>query len=309
MRLYFRIEQMEPTGETAKLEIFNAHRPRLFGLAYRMLGTRDDAEDILQEAYIRWHKTDAETIETPEAWLVTAVTRLSIDRLRKASVQRETYIGPWLPEPLMISNEPSPQDNAELASGLSLAFMVLLERLSPTERAVFLLHDIFDCDYSEISRIIGKSEAASRQIVHRARERVRTDKPRFEVRKDEHRKLVEKFSVAAYTSDEATLFDLFSPDIAILSDGGGKVNAARKIIKGVKKAIRLFTVAFPSIREHVTARLAEVNGEPGIVEYYDGKPLAVTTFSVADGKITAMYRVMNPDKLKGLADIAEKRSH
>ncbi|HKX83440.1 MAG TPA: sigma-70 family RNA polymerase sigma factor, partial [Pyrinomonadaceae bacterium] len=156
-----------------KAEVFGAHRSRLFGIAYRMLGTSADAEDILQEAYIRWHKVDPGEIETPEAWLVTVVTRLSIDRLRRASHERETYIGPWLPEPIV--TEPSPQDDAELASSLSIAFLTMLERLSPTERAVFLLHDIFDCEYSEVARITEKSEDAVRQMVSRARRRVRSD--------------------------------------------------------------------------------------------------------------------------------------
>ncbi len=297
---------MESTGDLSKLETFNAHRARLFGLAYRMLGIRDDAEDILQEAYIRWHKADAKTIETPEAWLVTAVTRLSIDRLRKASVQRETYIGPWLPEPLMIANEPSPQDNAELASGLSLAFMVLLERLSPTERAVFLLHDIFDCDYSEISRIIGKSEAASRQIVHRARERVRTDKPRFEADEASRSSLIKKFVTASYAGDEQTLISIFADDVALMSDGGGKVNAARRVVYGSRRLSRLYTLPVSKHRDRLRAYLITMNGETSVVEFADGLPFAATSFSIVDGRITAVYRVMNPDKLKGLADIDDK---
>ena len=183
-----------------KVETFDRHRGRLFGIAYRMLSTRDDAEDILQEAYIRWHRTDPNEVENTEAWLVTVVTRLSIDRLRKASAERETYIGPWLPEPILTT--PSPQDDAELASSLSIAFLTMLERLSPTEPAVLLLHDIFDCDYSSIAKITNKTEAAVRQMAHRARERVRTDKPRFEVKAPDLRRLVEKFAAAAYAGDE-----------------------------------------------------------------------------------------------------------
>jgi RNA polymerase sigma-70 factor (ECF subfamily) len=260
----------------------------------------------LQEAYIRWHKTDSETIQTPEAWLVTAVTRLSIDRLRKASVQRETYIGPWLPEPLMMSSEPTPQDNAEIASGLSLAFMVLLERLSPTERAVFLLHDIFDCDYSEISRIIGKSEAASRQIVHRARERVRTDKPRFESDEGSRANLIRKFVKATYAGDEQTLMSIFAEDVALTSDGGGKVHAARRTVYGSKRLARLYTLTVSKHRDHLRAYLITMNGETSVVEFANGEPVAATAFSINDGKITAAYRVMNPDKLRGFIDIDEK---
>jgi RNA polymerase sigma-70 factor (ECF subfamily) len=283
------------TIEDEKVEIFDRCRSRLFGIAYRMLGTRDDAEDILQEAYIRWHKTDASEIDAPEAWLVTVVTRLSIDRLRKASAERETYIGPWLPEPIITG--PSPEDEAELASTLSLAFLKILEQLSPAERAAFLLHDVFDFDYQEIAHITGKSEPAARQMIHRARERVRAGKPRFEVDRAEHKRLVEKFHAAAYAADERALLNLFSSEISVVSDGGGKITAARKVVRGVTKVMRLFTVAFRSISDHVTTEIVEINGEPGIVEYYDGQPFAATTFSIHDGKIVEMFRVMNPDKL------------
>lgn len=279
-----------------KVALFDQSRDRLFGIAYRMLGTRADAEDIVQEAYLRWHKTEPSEIETPEAWLVTIVTRLSIDRLRKASSERESYIGPWLPEPIVTS--PSPQDDAELASSLSIAFLAMLERLSPTERAVFLLHDIFDFDYAQIARVTQKSEPAVRQMAHRARERVRTDKPRFEADAAQHRRLTEQFAAAAYAGDEHTLMRIFSPDIAVVSDGGGRITAARKIVRGVAKVMRLFTIAFPQIRSHVTTEIVEVNGEAGVVEYYDGVPFAVTTVDVADGRITGLYRVMNPEKLR-----------
>jgi len=288
-----------------KVEIFRKHRVRLFGIAYRMLGTTDEAEDILQEAYIRWHKRDAAEIETPEAWLVTVVTRLSIDRLRKASMERETYIGPWLPEPLAISPAPSPEDEAELADDLSLAFMVLLERLSPVERAVFLLHDIFDCDYSDIARIIGKSETALRQMIHRARNRVRRDKPRFEASETERTGLIKKFVAASYAGDEKTLWSLFSDDIAMTSDGGGKVTAARKIVYGKERISRLFTISATKYKGKIKARLIPVNGEIGLLDIFDGKLFAVTTFEIADGKISALYRVMNPDKLKAFEALNE----
>jgi RNA polymerase sigma-70 factor (ECF subfamily) len=226
------------------------------------------------------------------------VTRLSIDRLRKASAERETYIGPWLPEPIITG--PSLEDEAELASTLSLAFLKILEQLSPTERAAFLLHDVFDFDYPEIAHITGKSEPAARQMIHRARERVRAGKPRFEVDRAEHRRLVERFHAAAYAADERALLNLFSSDIAVVSDGGGKITAARKVVRGVAKVMRLFTVAFRSISDHVTTEIIEINGEPGIVEYYNGQPFAATTFSSHEGKIVEMFRVMNPDKLTAL---------
>ena len=289
---------MDSTAGQSKLEVFDRHRPRLFALSYRMLGTRDDAEEIVQDAYIRWHQADITKIESSEAWLVTATTRLSIDRLGKAYMQRETYVGPWLPEPLLDSGRASPQEDAEFASSLSTAFMVLLERLSPAERAVFLLHDVFDLGHAEIARIMDKAEPAVRQMLHRARARVRTDKPRFRPDPTEHRKLVERFSRAAYTADENALLELFSPDITVTSDGGGKITAARKIISGLGKVIRLFVVAVAGHADRIARELREINGEPGIVEFYDGHIFAVNTFSSENGQITAIYRVMNPDKLK-----------
>jgi RNA polymerase sigma-70 factor (ECF subfamily) len=294
---------MESTAEDDKLVIFDRHRSRLFGIAYRMIGTPDEAEEIVQDAYVRWHTTDISTIENPEAWLVSTTTRLAIDRLRKASRQRESYIGPWLPEPLMISTEPSPQDDAELASSLSTAFMVMLERLSPTERAVFLLHDVFDSSYSDIARIMGREEPAVRQMLHRARQRVRTDKPRFTSDPAEHRKLVERFAKAAYTSDEAVLLDIFSPEIAVVSDGGGRVTAARKIVTGLQKVVRIFTVALPPSLDRLTWKAVDINGEPGLVEYYDGEPFAANTFEIEHGKIVGLYRIMNPEKLRLLKDL------
>ena len=290
-------------SDEKKVEIFRRHRARLFGIAYRMLGTHAESEDILQEAYIKWHQANAEGIETPEAWLVTVVTRLSIDRLRKAASERETYIGPWLPEPLVVSDQPSPEEELELASNLSLAFMVLLERLSPVERAAFLLHDIFDCDYTDIARIVGKSETASRQIVSRARVRVRADKPRFEADAKEREKLIRKFSAASTAGDEKALLALFSDEIAMMSDGGGKVTAARKVIRGKAKlahALRMFGAKYGALLKSVPYR---INGEPGLLTFYNGKIFDATTFEFTDGKISGVYRVMNPDKLKAFADI------
>jgi RNA polymerase sigma-70 factor (ECF subfamily) len=268
-----------------------------------MLGTREEAEDILQEAYLRWHTND-ELIEKPEAWLVTVVTRLSIDRLRKASFERETYIGPWLPEPLVIDPHRSPEDEAELASDLSMAFLVMLERLSPVERAAFLLHDVFDCDYPEIARAIGKSQAASRQIIHRARERVRSDKPRFEASEAERREMVRKFAAASFSNDPQTLISLFADQVALTSDGGGKVNAARKVVYGARRLARVFTLPVSKHRERISVRLVTINGETGVLEFVDGMPFAVTTFQMEVGQITAVYRVMNPEKLRAFADLS-----
>ncbi|MBX7174433.1 MAG: RNA polymerase sigma-70 factor [Pyrinomonadaceae bacterium] len=293
-------------NDEQKVEIFRQHRARLFGIAYRMLGTHAESEDILQEAYLKWHQINTDEIETPEAWLVTVVTRLSIDRLRKASKMRETYIGPWLPEPLVISDAPTPQEELEFASNLSMAFMILLERLSPVERAAFLLHDIFDCDYADIARIVGKTETASRQLIHRARERVRTDKPRFESNEKERQNLIKKFSIASDTGDEKTLLALFSEEVLMMSDGGGKVTAARKIVRGKVKLAHTLSMFGIKFGKSFKNFISQINGEFGLLTFHEGKIFSATTFEFTDGKISAMYRVMNPDKLKAFADLNEE---
>ncbi|HQU84585.1 MAG TPA: RNA polymerase sigma factor SigJ [Pyrinomonadaceae bacterium] len=289
-------------GEEEKVEIYKKHRARLFGIAYRMLGTHAESEDILQEVYIKWHETDAERIENAEAWLVTIATRLSIDRLRKAAKTRETYIGPWLPEPFVVSEKLSPHEELELASNLSMAFMFLLERLSPVERAAFLLHDIFDCGYADIARIVGKTETASRQLIHRARERVRTDKTRFEADEKMREKLIKKFVAASVTGDEKTLFELFSDEIVSVSDGGGKVTAARKIIKDKAKLVHALGMFGKKYGESFKNILYTINGELGVLTFIEGNIYSATTFEFENGKISAIYRVMNPDKLKQITN-------
>jgi RNA polymerase sigma-70 factor (ECF subfamily) len=289
-----------------KVRLFDQKRTRLFGIAYRMLGTRDDAEDIVQEAYIRWHNADVDSIESPEAWLVTVTTRLSIDRLRKASAERAAYVGPWLPEPFITDPSASPEDQAELASDLSLAFMAMLERLSPTERAVFLLHDVFDCDYTEIASVIGKSEVASRQIASRARSRVRTERVRFDADESEREKLIRKFAAASFAGDQQTLLALFADDVTLTSDGGGVVTAARKVVTGSKRLARLYTIPVVKNRHRIASRLVRINGELGTLQYVDGWPFSANTFTVEDGKITAVFSILNPDKLRTILELDER---
>ena len=277
--------------------IFEQSRRRLFGLAYRMLSSKADAEDMVQEAYLRWHQAPADEIRSPEAWLVTVVTRLCIDRLRSAAAERETYPGMWLPEPLFGE---SPDEQVELASNLSMAFMILLERLAPAERAAFLLRDVFDCPYSEIARIIGKNEAACRQIVSRARERVRRDQPRFEASEEDRLRLMEKFATAIDANDEQTLLALFAEDATLTSDGGGKTPAARNVIRGPERITRLFLAVARKLKGRVTRSLLPINGEPGLVTFVDGRPVSALSF-VTDGvRIHALYNVLNPDKLKDI---------
>jgi RNA polymerase sigma-70 factor (ECF subfamily) len=285
--------------------VFEPLRNRLFAVAYRMTGTRADAEDIVQEAYLRRHQADAGAVRSPEAWLVSVATRLSIDRLRKAYAEREKYTGPWLPEPLF--GDPSPEARLELDSDLSLAFMVLLERLAPVERAAFLLHDVFDRDYPEIARVLRKSEAACRQVVHRARERVRSDRRRFRAGEEEYRSLIEKFTEAAGAGDEATLLSLFAEDATLTSDGGGVVPAARKVVTGRRRIARLFLVLARKLRGWMAQTILTINGEPGLVTLLDGAPLTATSFETDGRTILALYNILNPEKLKGVRDLMHAR--
>jgi RNA polymerase sigma-70 factor (ECF subfamily) len=275
---------------------FEAVRRRLFGLAYRMLGSRADAEDVVQDTYIRWHGVAHDRIENSEAWLVTTTTRLAIDRLRRLKTEREAYVGPWLPEPIM--SEAPPDRHVDLADDLSMAFLTLLERLAPEERAAFLLHDVFDVGYGEIASVIEKSEPACRQVVHRARERVRGDRARFDVTESARTSLFSKFTAALEARDEQALLALFAPDATWTADGGGKVGAAPAPIVGAARIAKLVI----GLREKFwavnrTLEIATVNGESALV-IRDGGQLTATMSIATDGdRIVAVYAVLNPEKL------------
>ena len=276
--------------------VFEALRGRLFGLAYRMLGSRADAEDIVQEAYLRWHEMANRTIENPEAWLVTATTRLAIDRLRRLKTEREAYFGQWLPEPI-VAHAP-PDRNLDLAADLSIAFMTMLERLAPEERAAFLLHDVFDVGYGQIASVLDRTEAACRQVVHRARERVRGDRRRFDVPESTKASLLQKFMQATEARDEQALLALFAPDATWTADGGGTSAAAPQPIAGADRIARLVI----SLRDKFwaadrTMEIETVNGETGLC-IRDGSRLTATISIATDGeRILAVYAVVNPDKL------------
>ena len=289
-----------PGGRTA---VFEGLRRRLFGIAYRMIGTTADAEDIVQEAYLRWHQADAEEIRSAEAWLVSVVTRLSIDKLRKLSVEREKYIGPWLPEPVIASTSPTPEEQLENESNLSMAYMVLLERLTPVERAAFLLHDVFDCAYPLIANILRKSEAACRQIVHRARQRVRTEKSRFKANDAALRSLINQFLAAADAGDDVALLSLFANDATLTSDGGGVVPAARKVVYGRSRIARLYLQIAKKLGNRLRHEILTINGEPGLVMYVDGALFSTTSFETDGHSITALYTVLNPEKLSRLSSV------
>lgn len=284
------------TRTETSVTAFEALRGRLFGLAYRMLGSRADAEDIVQETYVRWHEVAHGRIENAEAWLVTATTRLAIDRLRRLKTEREAYVGPWLPEPIV--TEAPPDRNLELAHDLSIAFLTLLERLAPEERAAFLLHDVFDVDYGAIASVIERSEAACHQVVHRARGRVRGDRKRFDVTESAKAALLQKFMAAIEARDEQALLALFAPEATWTADGGGKAAAARLPIVGADRIAKLLL----GLREKFWAvdramEIATVNGETGLC-IRDGSRLTATMSIATDGeRILAVYAVVNPDKL------------
>jgi RNA polymerase sigma-70 factor, ECF subfamily len=281
-------------------EIFSAYRRRLFGIAYRMLGSRADAEDILQETYLRWIDSHTSEPRSIEAWLVTVVTRLCIDRLRSAKAEREVYTGLWLPEPL-VSREPlSPDRTLELASDLSIAFLLVLERLAPDERAAFLLHEVFDFAYAEIGRILGKTPAACRQIVHRAKQRVQDDRPRFSVSREAHGQLLEKFLAAASAGRREPIMSLLADEVRVTTDGGGKVSSFRKVLQGADRVARFYAGLSRKFAGRSVYRLADINGAPGLLRYLDGKLESAQAFVMHGTQIGEIYIVRNPDKLKGI---------
>jgi RNA polymerase sigma-70 factor (ECF subfamily) len=276
---------------------FQRLRPRLFGVAYRMLGTRADTEDVLQDAWLRWQGADRAAIQSDEAWLVTVVTRLAIDRLRAAKAEREHYIGDWLPEPIVDWHDETPERIFERANELSVAFLHMLERLAPEERAAFLLRQAFDYEYEDIARMLGKRESAVRQMVHRAGERLRRERPRFEVRPETHRQLLEQFVQAASTGDRIAIRALLDDDAEAIGDGGGKASAIAGGLHGGERITNLFWANFLRFGPRLQYRVVTINGEPGLLRYLDDQ-VEMAQSIVTDGeRIVAMYAVRNPDKL------------
>jgi RNA polymerase sigma-70 factor (ECF subfamily) len=275
--------------------VFDALRKRLFAIAYRMLGVRADAEDVVQDAWIRWQGADTGGLQSAEAWLVTVVTRLSIDRLRTAIAEREAYEGLWLPEPLVAIDEETPEAQAERASDLSLAYMWLLQRLGPEERAAFLLRQVFDCDYNEVAEQLGKSEAACRQMVSRAGERVQQGQSRFDIPADTHRQLLQRFVEASASGDKAAVRALLAEDLELVGDGGGKVKSFGIVITDPDKIAALY--AGMHKLGAIEYRAAMINGEPGLLRFVDGKLESAQGFATDGKRITGIYVVRNPDKL------------
>jgi len=284
-------------------DIFQKLRPRLFGIAYRMLGVRADAEDIVQDAWLRWQHAGFEAARIPEAWLVTVVTRLAIDRLRGAIAERERYVGPWLPEPLIGEAFEPPEAALEAAGDISTAFLLMLERLGPEERAVFLLHQVFEFGYDEVAAMVGKTEAACRKILQRARERVRADRPRFEVGREQHLALLARFIEASRSGVPARVQELLTADATYMGDGGGKARTTVRAVLGAERVARLVAGIERKWQGNGRHELIQVNGGPGLLTWRDGQPDSVTSLDVREGRIAAIYVVRNPDKLGWFASL------
>ncbi len=283
-----------------KEAVYQQVRPRLFGLAYRLLGSRLDAEDLVQDAWFKWREADEYGIRDPEAWLVTVVTRLGIDRQRQARVRRETYTGPWLPEPVVEDNPLEGEALMTLAADLSMAFLVALERLGPKERAAFLLREVFDYTYGDIAAVLGKSEAASRQLISRARKRVREDRVRYPVQKDRQQQLAAQVAEALMSEDREGFARLLAQEVQWVSDGGGKARAASRPIAGARAATRLAMGLARRWRGRLRVEVVVINGEPGILICVDQQILSAWALETDGQQVHRIYSVVNPDKLRSL---------
>jgi RNA polymerase sigma-70 factor (ECF subfamily) len=294
---------MSGPDSNARAAVFEAHRRHLTGLAYRMLGSLAEAEDAVQEAYLRWHRAEAAGIDHPRAFLSKVVTRLCLDHLKAARVRRESYIGPWLPEPVLDTAAFDAESASEYAHDLSVALMLTLERLSPLERAAFLLHDVFDMPFDEIAEALGRDAAACRQLAARARVHVRAARPRFTPSPDESARLADAFRRAVRSGDVSAMTQLLAEDAVLLTDGGGKRIAALNPIHGADKIARFFAGIVGKTPELDAWRTkpARINGLPGFIYSEPDGALQTAAFDIRDGSITAIYVVLNPEKLARVA--------
>ncbi len=279
---------------------FEPLRGRLIGLAYRMLGSRAEAEDIVQDAYLRWHATDRAAVREPRAFLSKAVTRLCLDQLKSARVQREEYVGPWLPEPVLDDGALSPAGASEYANDLSVALLLTLERLSPLERAAFLLHDVFDMSFEQIGDALGREAAACRQLAARARSHVRQEKPRFRPTPEEEARVFSAFVQALSGGDMSRLVQTLAGDAEFYADGGGKVAAARQPIFGAERVAKFLhgVVRKFYLPRDAQYRAARINGLPGLVVTVAGEVVQTLAVEVRDGAVAKLYSMRNPDKLR-----------
>jgi RNA polymerase sigma-70 factor (ECF subfamily) len=307
--------QLEPRNSTIlkgnmiadSINIFSEHKPILFSIAYRMLGTVMDAEDMVQETFLRWQNCEQAKVESPKAWLSTVLTRLCINHLKSARVQREAYVGPWLPEPLVAGLTIDPAENAKLSDSLSLAFLVLLETLTPTERAVFVLREVFNYEFSDIAPIVEKTESNCRQILARARKSIEGRRPRFDASPEAAEKLIQKFEQAVQTGHLEDLLKLLAQDVVLVSDGGGKARAVLRPIMGAKRVARVLIGAtrkfgIPGQVLHHTS----VNGLPGSVSFAGEHVLRVIAFGIQQARIRSLFIITNPDKLSHITCLAKE---
>jgi len=288
-------------SRTDTAELAEREGRRLFGVAYRLLGTVADAEDAVQETFLRWEQTDQDVVESPRGWLTTVLTRHCLDQLRSARARREAYVGTWLPEPLVEGRDMTAEDPAErvaLDESVSLAMLVVLETLTPAERAVFVLHDVFGMGFEEVGGTVGRSPAACRQLAARARRHVEQRRPRFDPDAKEQRRVVAAFLNAAASGELDALLPLLDPAVVLRSDGGGRVPAARRPVAGPERVARVL-LAGRTWYPDLAARLVAVNGGTGALITAHGEVLAAVGVTVAGGRITEIDLVVNPDKLEG----------
>ena len=291
--------------DVSDAEVFEAQRDFMFAVAYRMLGTVTDAEDAVQDAWLRWSAAPRSELANPQAYLARIVANTALNRLRSARARREAYVGPWLPEPLLTETRPDAAARAELAESVAVAMLVVLESLTPDERAVFVLREVFGFSHAEIGAALGRSGAAVRQLAHRAREHVQARRPRFDVDRNQQREVTQRFLAAAAGGDIEGLITVLAPDVRLLTDGGGKVRAALRPIIGAGKVARF--IAAISSRPYggieisdMSLEATEINGGMGVLATAGGQAMAVLTLAVADGRITAIQLLTNPDKLSAI---------
>lgn len=299
-----------PAAVPEREQLLAALRPVAFGIAYRMLGSVTEAEDVVQEALLRVHRAleSGEQIASPRAFTATVTTRLAMDELRSARVRRERYVGDWLPEPVLTeASSDDPARAAETADSLSMALLVLLESLSPEQRAVLLLHDVFGYGYGEVATIVGKGEANVRQLAVRARRHVEERRPRFTTSREQQTELASRFFTAARTGDLAGLESLLAHDVELVGDGGGKAPSLARSQRGRSKVAHTLTNWLRALRRlpEVELRLTEVNGDPGALFLVEGRLLAVWALDVVDGQVAGVRSVVNPDKLVHLGPVGD----
>ena len=287
-------------------EVFEAHRGLMFAIAYRMLGTIADAEDAVQDAWLRWSAAPRADVADPRAYLARVITTTALNRLRSARSRREAYVGPWLPEPLLTEAGPDAAERAELAESVSVAMLVVLESLTPEERAVFVLREVFGFEHAEIGAALGRPAPTVRQLAHRAREHVQARRPRFDVDWNQQREVTERFLAAAAGGDIEGLMSVLAPDVTVLTDGGGKTRAALRPITGAAKAARFLAAIAgrPYMGMDVSGmalEAAEINGSPGTLITAGGRTIAALTLTVSAGRITAIQLLVNPEKLAAVS--------